>query len=120
MCVDYVCSHPCVGIAKGYQLRRLTRLQHLEYLDRCWPFALQDDMLFDTTLAASRAAWCLAQRRLPGYDHFLLCHNATALSKLRQRISSKVVAPDESIVFTMGYMLNVAYMMKERSAFSIH
>lgn len=90
------------------------------YLERCWPFALQDDMLLDATLAASRAAWCLAQRRLPGHDHFLLRHSATALSKLRQRISSTVMASDESIVFTMDYMLNVAYMTKEHSAFSIH
>lgn len=90
------------------------------YLTVCWPAALQDAMLFDATLAVSKSAWCLSQQTKPLDDQFVLRHRGAAISKLRQRLSEGPQAVNESILFTMDYMINVAYMTNDYPAFDIH
>jgi hypothetical protein len=77
-------------------------------LDLCWPIALQDDMLFDATMAVSRAAWLLAQGRDPSEDEFMLHHRGLAMTSLRQQLSGTKLERNEALLFTIGRMINIA------------
>lgn len=77
-------------------------------LDLCWPLALQDNMLFDATVAVSRVALVLSQGRLPSEDHLVLYHRGLALTGLRLRLSLERSIPLEAIIFTIGRMLSIA------------
>ncbi|EXJ67318.1 uncharacterized protein A1O5_09331 [Cladophialophora psammophila CBS 110553] len=89
-------------------------------LDLCWPLALQDDMLFDATVAVSRTAWVLAQGNSPSEDQLMLYHRGLAMMRLRQRVSSTSFGPEEAVIFTVGRMLSIAYMSSEPEAFVAH
>ncbi|KIW97651.1 uncharacterized protein Z519_01235 [Cladophialophora bantiana CBS 173.52] len=89
-------------------------------LDLCWPLALQDDMLFDATVAVSRTAWVLAQGNSPSEDQLMLYHRGLAMMRLRQRVSSTSPGPEEAVIFTVGRMISIAYMSSEAEAFVAH
>lgn len=80
----------------------------------------QDDMLFSATLAVSRAAWCLSQKRLPHTDKFVLQHEGNALAKLRARLTEAAAYIQISVLFAMDYLVNIAYMTDDRDAFDVH
>ncbi|KIW65815.1 hypothetical protein PV04_08037 [Phialophora macrospora] len=90
------------------------------HLDLCWPVALQDDMLFDATVAVSRTAWVLAQGKDPAEDQFMLYHRGLAMSSLRQKLSSASFRCTEAVLFTIGRMVSIAYMSSEPEAFIAH
>ena len=77
-------------------------------LDLCWPVALQDDMLFDATVAVSRVAMVLSQGHSPAEDPLMLYHRGLAMSKLRQRVSLTVAPSNEAVIFTIGRMISIA------------
>lgn len=77
-------------------------------LDLCWPVALQDDMLFDATIAVSRTAWVLAQGKNPSEDEFMLYHRGLAIQRLRQNIDSAKPTCREAVIFTIGRMISIA------------
>ncbi|ETN45441.1 uncharacterized protein HMPREF1541_09272 [Cyphellophora europaea CBS 101466] len=89
-------------------------------IDMCWPIALQDKMLFDATLAVSRVAYCMGQKKSPGHDEFMLKHKVDALSTLRSRMMSMPVIPSEAVIFTVSRMLSICYMTSDNAAFEIH
>lgn len=91
------------------------------YINLCWPLTLQDEMLFDATLAASRVAWCLHQSLQASDDTFMLYHRGMAMTRLRQSIS--ISTPDQvvtELLFTIGRMLSIAYMADEPETFDHH
>jgi hypothetical protein len=77
-------------------------------LDLCWPVALQDDMLFDATMAVSRTAWILAQGKDPSEDQFMLHHRGLAMTGLRQKLCSTKLGSKEAVLFTIGRMISIA------------
>ncbi|KIY03616.1 uncharacterized protein Z520_00307 [Fonsecaea multimorphosa CBS 102226] len=89
-------------------------------LDLCWPLALQDEMLFDATVAVSQTAWVLAQGNRPSEDQLMLYHRGLAMTRLRQRVSLSDNGQDEAVIFTIGRMISIAYMSSEAEAFVAH
>ena len=77
-------------------------------LDLCWPVAMQDDMLFDATVAVSRTAWLLAKGQDPSEDQFVLYHRGLAMASLRQKLSSTSIDCKEAVLFTIGRMISIA------------
>ena len=69
---------------------------------------MQDDMLFDATVAVSRSAWLLAQGRDPSGDQFMLHHRGLAMKSLRQQLSETKLGCKEAVLFTIGRMISVA------------
>jgi hypothetical protein len=91
------------------------------YINLCWPVTLQDEMLFDATIAASRVAWCLHQNLGASDDTFMLYHRGMAMTRLRQCISASTPnAVTTEVLFTIGRMLSIAYMADERDSFDFH
>lgn len=81
------------------------------HLDLCWPLALQDDMLFDATVAVSRVAWCLNQKLSPVDDEFVLHRCTLTMSRLRRRImitSITTVDLRAELIFTIGRMISMS------------
>ncbi|KIW21282.1 hypothetical protein PV08_01862 [Exophiala spinifera] len=89
-------------------------------LDLCWPLALQDEMLFDATLAVSRAACVLSQHKEPSEDGLMLYHRGLAMTALRKRVSLKTQKSLEALIFCIGRMISIAYMSSEPEAFIAH
>lgn len=77
-------------------------------LDLCWPIAMQDNMLFDATIAVSRVAWVLSQGNSPSEDGFMLYHRGLAMTRLRQRVSVAATLSREAVIFTIGRMISIA------------
>ena len=88
-------------------------------IDLCWPVALQDNMLFDATIAVARVAYCLSVNIPPADDEFMLYHRGTALARLRKRVSARA-ASDEEVVFTIARMLSISYMSGDLETWDIH
>ena len=86
----------------------------------CWPVALQNAMLFDATLAVSRTAFCLGQKKRPNDDPFMLQHKVQALNRLRRELQVMSDTPTEAIIFTVSRMLSVSYMTLDNASFEIH
>ncbi|KAK5050034.1 hypothetical protein LTR84_004154 [Exophiala bonariae] len=89
-------------------------------LDLCWPIAMQDEMLFDATIAVSRSAWLISNGCSAADDSFMLYHRGLALAKLQQRVSFTAPCAEVEVIFTIGRMLSIAYMTNERDAFNLH
>ena len=70
------------------------------------------------TLANIRGAWCIANRLRPENDSFVLSQGRTVMAKLRNRISLGLV--NLTTIWTMEYMINVAFLINDHAAFSIH
>ena len=89
-------------------------------IDLYWPVALQDEMLFEATLAVSRVGYCLKQHESPNIDQFALKHKGRALALLRNQMTSMAVVPTEAIIFTVSRMLAISYMTMDNAAFQYH
>lgn len=77
-------------------------------LDLCWPIAMQDEMLFDATIAVSRSAWLVSHGYHAANDSFMLYHRGLALSKLQQRVNFITPFAEVEVIFTIGRMLSIA------------
>lgn len=77
-------------------------------LDLCWPLALQDEMLFDATLAVSRTACVLSQHKDPSEDQLMLYHRGLAMTALRKRVSLETQKSLEALIFCIGRMISIA------------
>lgn len=89
-------------------------------LDLCWPIALQDEMLFDATVAVSRAAFVLLQGISPAEDRTALYHQGLALTRLQQKIAQANPLSDVAMIFSIGRMLSMSYMSADHVAFRTH
>ncbi|KIW42212.1 uncharacterized protein PV06_05777 [Exophiala oligosperma] len=89
-------------------------------LELCWPLALQDEMLFDATLAVSRTACVLSQHKDPSEDQLMLYHRGLAMTALRRRVSLETQKSLEALIFCIGRMISIAYMSSEFEAFIAH
>lgn len=89
-------------------------------LDLCWPIALQDDMLFDATLAVSRAALVLHDDLPPDRDRKVLHHQVLAMNRMRQRVILPAAVADVALIFAMSRMLSLSYMAGDAEAFKMH
>ena len=78
------------------------------HLDLCWPLALQDEMLFDATIAVSRRPWVLAHGKVPSEDQVMLYDRGLAMTQLRQRLSSAGPVCKEAVIYTVGRMISIA------------
>ena len=85
----------------------------------CWALALQDNMLFDATVAVARVAYCLSTGIAPVDDEFVLYHRGTALARLRERVATRM-ATDEEVIFTIARMLSIAYMCNDFNTWELH
>lgn len=77
-------------------------------LDLCWPIAMQDEMLFDATIAVSRSAWLISNGCSAADDSFMLYHRGLALAKLQQRVTFNAPYAEVEVIFTIGRMLSIA------------
>lgn len=88
------------------------------YLTMYWPLAQQDELLMSALLSVARSAQCLASGRQPQTDSMVLQHGAKAMMQLRQRLATSGMS--ETVIFTMDWLINIAYMVNDYSAFNIH
>jgi len=77
-------------------------------LDLCWPIAMQDEMLFDATIAVSRSAWLISHGYYAADDPFMLYHRGLALAKLYERVNFTTSFAEVEVIFTIGRMLSIS------------
>lgn len=69
-------------------------------------------------LGVARSAQCLASGQQPQADPIVLQHGSKAMMQLRQRLAAGRM--NETTIFTMDWLINIAYMANDYSAFNIH
>lgn len=77
-------------------------------LDLCWPMAMQNDMLFDATIAVSRIAYLLSEGKAAADDPFMLYHRGLALARLQKSIQDEAALAESEIIFTVGRLIAIA------------
>jgi hypothetical protein len=88
------------------------------YLKVYWPLAQQDELLMSALIGVARSAQCLSLGKHPTDDPLVLQHGSRALAQLRQRLSLGHM--NATVIFTMDWLINIAYMTSDRAAFNIH
>lgn len=70
--------------------------------------AMQNDMLFDATIAVSRIAYLLSEGKPAADDPFMLYHRGLALARLQKRIQDEAALAESEVIFTVGRMIAIA------------
>jgi len=71
------------------------------------PLALQNAMLFEATIAMTRAAWVIRRGSEPFNDKMLLRHRGYAMRKLRDNLSGADQRVSTSVLLTMSTLLTM-------------
>lgn len=69
---------------------------------------MQDEMLFDATIAVSRSAWLISHGYYAANDPFMLYHRGLALARLYERVNFTASFAEVEVIFTIGRMLSIA------------
>jgi len=69
---------------------------------------MQDEMLFDATIAVSRSAWLISHGYYAADDPFMLYHRGLALAKLYERVNFTTSFAEVEVIFTIGRMLSIS------------
>ncbi|KAK5058559.1 hypothetical protein LTR84_010822 [Exophiala bonariae] len=84
------------------------------------PLALQNEMLFEATIAMSRAAWVARRGSEPLNDKMLLRHRGKAMSDLRSSLSGPHQRVSTYVLLTMSTLLTMNYMINDIVSFRVH
>jgi hypothetical protein len=71
------------------------------------PLALQNEMLFEATIAMTRAAWVIRRGSEPFHDKMLLRHRGYALKELRNSLSGPNQRISTYVLLTMSTLLTM-------------
>ena len=71
------------------------------------PLAMQNSMLFEATIAMTRAAWVLRRGFEPFADKMLLRHRGAAMLELRNALVESGRARSDLILLTMSTLLTL-------------
>jgi len=71
------------------------------------PLAFQDAMLFEATIAMTRAAWVMRKGLDPFEDKMLLRHRGYSLKELRNRLGCQQRPVSDEMLLTMSTLLTL-------------
>ncbi|KIX92963.1 uncharacterized protein Z520_11236 [Fonsecaea multimorphosa CBS 102226] len=89
-------------------------------LELVLPLALRNSMLFQATIAMTRAAWVLRRGSDPLADKMLLRHRGIALRELRDALMAPDRPNPDLVLLTMSTLLTLNYMINDLESFEIH
>ncbi|KEF54527.1 uncharacterized protein A1O9_09694 [Exophiala aquamarina CBS 119918] len=84
------------------------------------PLALQNAMLFEATIAMTRAAWVIRRGSEPFNDKMLLRHRGYAMEELRNSLSGSGQSVSAYVLLTMSTLLTMNYMINDTVSFRVH
>ncbi|OCT52792.1 hypothetical protein CLCR_09985 [Cladophialophora carrionii] len=84
------------------------------------PLAFQNSMLFEATIAMTRAAWVLRRGTEPFADKMLLRHRGTAMKELRDVLVAPHPPSQDLVLLTMSTFLTLNYMIDDVESFEVH
>ncbi|OAP61890.1 hypothetical protein AYL99_04093 [Fonsecaea erecta] len=84
------------------------------------PLAFQNPMLFEATIAMTRAAWVLRRGSEPFADKMLLRHRGVALRELRDSLMAPERLDPDLVLLTMSTLVTLNYMINDLESFEIH
>ncbi|EXJ76164.1 uncharacterized protein A1O5_00672 [Cladophialophora psammophila CBS 110553] len=84
------------------------------------PLAFQNSMLFEATIAMTRAAWVLRRGSEPFADKMLLRHRGVAMRELRDGLMVPKLPNPDLVLLTMSTLLTLNYMINDLESFEVH
>ena len=71
------------------------------------PLAFQNSMLFEATIAMTRAAWVIRRGSEPFADKMMLRHRGYAITRLRDSLTQRVPRISQFVLLTMSTLLTM-------------
>ncbi|KIW68798.1 hypothetical protein PV04_04719 [Phialophora macrospora] len=84
------------------------------------PLAFENSMLFEATIAMTRAAWVLRRGTEPFADKMLLRHRGVAMKELRDGLVATQPPSQDLVLLTMSTLLTLNYMINDVQPFEVH